>query len=92
MYLCIFVYIDLCIMKKDYNSKLGSLAMKLKTEDHKISIQEVNPIKPKLPKEEDGQLNVWIPKHLLKRVKSFGIEKELSLKDIAIKALEQYIT
>jgi len=28
----------------------------------------------------------------LKRVKSFGIEKELSLKDIAIKALEQYIT
>ena len=76
----------------DYKSKLDSLADKLKTEKPKISMQEVNPIKAKTPdKEEEGQLNVWIRKSLLKQMKSYGVEADLSLKDITTKALESYL-
>ncbi|MXV52445.1 hypothetical protein GS399_15830 [Pedobacter sp. HMF7647] len=74
----------------DYKNKLGNLANKLKTEQPKMPIQEVTPIKQKI-KEEEAQLNVWIPKVLLKKVKSHGIEHDLSLKEMAIQALTAYI-
>lgn len=79
-------------MEKNYKSKFETFANKLKTEAPKIPIQEVNPIVPKAVKEEEGQLVAWIPKQLLKRVKSFGVENELSIKDITTKALEQYLS
>ena len=76
----------------DYKSKLGDLATKLKNEQPKMPIQEVNLIKSQgQSKVEEGQLNVWIPKSLLKKMKSHGIETDLSLKDITIKALEAYL-
>lgn len=75
----------------DYKSKLGSLANKLKTEPPKTPIQEVAPIKQKGAPKEEGQLNVWIPKALLKRMKSYGIENELSLKEITIRAVEKLL-
>lgn len=77
----------------DYKNKLGDLADRLKKEVPKTPIQEVSPVKGKVvEKEPEGQLNVWIPKKLLKRMKSFGVERELTQKDIAILALNKYLS
>jgi hypothetical protein len=77
---------------EEYKNKLGSLANKLKTDAPKIPIQEVHPVKPiEEDKEEEAQLNTWIPKGLLKRVKSYGIDNDLSLKDINILALTFFL-
>lgn len=76
----------------DYKEKLGGLANRLKTEQPKTPIQEVTPIKAVAENKPDtAQLNVWIPKALLKKMKILGLEQELSLKEITIKALEAYL-
>ncbi len=76
----------------DYKSKLGNLADKLKKEEPKTPIQEVAPVKAQpVEKEPEGQLNVWIPRKLLKKMKTHGVEEELSLKEITILALEKYL-
>jgi hypothetical protein len=77
---------------EEYKNKLGSLAHKLKTDAPKIHIQEVHPVKPlEDDKEDEAQLNTWIPKGLLKRVKSYGVDQDLSLKDINILALKFFL-
>jgi hypothetical protein len=77
---------------EEYKSKLGNLATKLKADAPKIPIQEVHPVKPpEAEKEEEAQLNTWIPKGLLKRIKSYGIDQDLSLKDINIRALKFFL-
>lgn len=79
-------------MSNNYKEKIGGLANKLKSEQPKTPIQEVKPVVVKEEaKTETAQLNVWIPKELVKRMKSYGIENELSLKDIAIQAIEAYL-
>lgn len=76
----------------DFKDKLGGLADKLKKETPKTPIQEVQPVKQTAAvKEEEAQLNVWIPKALLKRVKTYGIEYDTSLKDISINALKFFL-
>ena len=77
---------------EEYKNKLGSLANKLKADAPKIPIQEVHPVKSlEEDKEEEAQLNTWIPKGLLKRVKSYGVDHDLSLKDINILALKFFL-
>jgi hypothetical protein len=77
---------------ENYKSKLGNLADKLKQERPQIPIQEVQPVKPQtIVKPVETQFNNWIPKALLKRIKAYGVEYELSLKEINIQALEQYL-
>lgn len=77
---------------EDYKNKLGSLADRLKKEPPKTPIQEVHPVKAAAPnKEEEAQLNTWIPKGLLRRMKSYGVEQDLSLKDINILALRYFL-
>ena len=76
----------------DYKNKLGGLADKLKMETPKTPIQEVHPIRQSTAlKEDEAQLNVWIPKALLKRMKSYGVEYDTSLKDISIDALKFFL-
>lgn len=76
----------------DYKDKLGGLADKLKKDKPKTPIQEVHPIRQSgALKEEEAQLNVWIPRALLKRVKSYGVEYDTSLKDISIDALKLFL-
>ena len=76
----------------DYKDKLGGLADKLKKETPKTPIQEVHPIRQSaVVKEEEAQLNVWIPKALLKRMKSYGVDNDVSLKDINIDALKCFL-
>lgn len=77
----------------DYKNKLGGLADRLKKEEPKTPIQEVNPVKSKIAdKEPEGQLNVWISKKLLKKMKTYGVEQEKSQKDITILALEKFLS
>lgn len=77
---------------EDYKNKLGNLADKLKKEPPQTPIQEVHPVKmDQVDKEEEAQLNTWIPKGLLKRMKSYGIDEDLSLKDINILALKYFL-
>jgi len=77
---------------EDYKNKLGNLADKLKKEPPQTPIQEVHPVKTdQVNKEEEAQLNTWIPKGLLKRMKSYGIDEDLSLKDINILALKYFL-
>jgi predicted GNAT superfamily acetyltransferase len=82
-------------MESSYKERMGGLANRLKSEQPKTPIQEVKPVAIKAIKEiaraETAQLNVWIPKDLVKRIKSYGIEKELSLKEITTLALEAYL-
>jgi len=76
---------------EDYQNKLGDLANKLKTERPKTPIQEVQPVKITVPAEPEVQFNNRIPKALLKRLKTFGLEHDESLKSINIQALELYL-
>lgn len=77
----------------NYKNKLGGLADRLKKEEPKTPIQEVSPVKSKIvEKEQEGQLNVWIPKSLLKKMKNYGVELEKSQKDITILALEKFLS
>lgn len=77
---------------QDYKSKLGNLADKLKNEQPKTPIQEVNPVKiAAASKEAEVQLNTWIPKTLLKKIKRLGLDFDLSLKEINIQALELFL-
>lgn len=77
---------------ENYKNKLGTLADKLKKEQPRIPIQEVQPVKAETaPKEPEVQFNNRIPKGLLKRLKTFGLEYDESLKDINIQALELYL-
>ncbi|MGI4751594.1 MAG: hypothetical protein ACRYFB_13260 [Janthinobacterium lividum] len=77
----------------DYKNKLGGLADRLKKEEPKTPIQEVSPVKNKvIDKEPEGQLNVWIPKTLLKKMKTYGVNQEKSQKDITISALEEFLS
>ena len=78
---------------ENYKNKLGNLADKLKRERPTTPIQEVIPVKAApVPNEPEVQFNNRIPKGLLKRLKTLGLELDESLKDINIKALELYLS
>jgi NRPS condensation-like uncharacterized protein len=78
---------------ENYKNKLGNLADKLKKEQPRTPIQEVQPVKvDTVPKEPEVQFNNRIPKGLLKRLKAYGLEHEASLKDINIEALDLYLS
>ncbi|HVW94338.1 MAG TPA: hypothetical protein VHA56_00050 [Mucilaginibacter sp.] len=73
----------------NYKDKLGGLADKLKTTPLQAPIQKVQPVKAPAPdRATEVQFNNWIPKTLLKRLKTFCIEHEQSLKACNIEALE----
>ncbi|MCD8739316.1 hypothetical protein LT679_01770 [Mucilaginibacter roseus] len=76
---------------EDYKKRLGGLADKLKKEPPKTPVQEVQSVKQATPKEPEVQFNNRIPKALLKLVKAYGLEHEVSLQDINIQALEFYL-
>jgi len=78
---------------EDYKNKLGSLADRLKKEQPRTPIQEVLPVKAEpVPPEPEVQFNNRIPKALLKRLKTFGLDHDESLKEINIQALEYYLS
>jgi hypothetical protein len=76
----------------EYKDKLSSFASRLKTENTQIPIQEVRPI-PSITeiKEPETQLNIWIPKSLMKKLKKFSIDNELSIKEAVINSINKNI-
>lgn len=78
-------------MKKDYLKNLNDLSDRIKNEAPKIPIQQVKSVKVKVPK-DNGHLSIWIPKDLLKRVKTFAIQEDISIKEIGTAALELFLS
>lgn len=74
----------------EYTNKLQGFADRVKTEPVQLPVQKVMPVQTNGTKDEQ-QLNVWIPKHLIRRLKVKGAETDKSLKDMVIEALNQYL-
>lgn len=77
----------------DYKKKLGSLADKIKNEKPQTPIQQVLPVEPitQPAKAEEARFNNWIPRELKRKVKAFGVQHDLSQKEITIQALEKFL-
>ncbi|MCP1386266.1 hypothetical protein [Runella salmonicolor] len=80
--------------KSTYKNKLSGFAERLKTEPAVVAIQTVNPISTVNPVEkvEEIQLNVWIPKALMKQLKAKGLDIDKSMKEMVNEALSNYLT
>ena len=74
-----------------FADKLQSFADRVKTEPVQLPVQKVTPVEPAASPKEEQQLNVWIPKDLVKRLKVKGAETDQSLKEMVTEALSQYI-
>jgi len=74
-----------------YKSKLQGFADRVKTEPVQLPVQKVTPVQEAASPKEEQQLNVWIPKDLMKRLKAKGVESDQSLKEMVIDALNQFV-
>jgi len=74
-----------------FADKLQGFADRVKTEPVQLPIQKVMPVEPSVtsPREEQ-QLNVWIPRDLMKRLKVKGAETDMSLKEMVTEALKKF--
>jgi hypothetical protein len=83
-------------MEKSYKEKRNSFAERLKSEPTAMTIQQVEPIaviakKVEEPKTEEIQINAWIPKDLMKRIKTKAVIEEKSIKEIVVESLMRYM-
>jgi hypothetical protein len=77
---------------EDYKKKLGSLANKIKNEPLHTPIQQVQPVKiDPVVVEQESRFNNWIPKALKKKIKAYGVQHDISQKDITIQALKNFL-
>jgi hypothetical protein len=74
-----------------FADRLEGFANRVKTEPVQLPVQTITPIQAVASPKEEQQLNVWIPKDLMKRLKVKGAETDQSLKEMVIEALSQYI-
>ena len=75
----------------EYAGKLQGFANRVKTEPVQLPVQKVTPVQVTTETKEEQQLNVWIPKDLMKRLKVKGAEGDMSLKEMIIEAIGQYL-
>ena len=76
----------------EYKDKLSSFASRLKTEESLSPIQEVRPVSVKAKtSEEETQLNIWIPKSLMKKLKWYSVEKDKTIKDSVVDAISKLL-
>jgi hypothetical protein len=78
----------------DYKNKLSGFAEKLKTSSHQTPMQSVSPVLDQVKKKdvvEKSALNIWIPKTLKKQMKQKEIDLEMTLTDIAITAISEFL-
>lgn len=76
----------------DFQNRLGALADKIKSEEPALPIQEVIPVREiKAVSEAESRFNNWIPKSLKKRLKAYAVQNDISLKELSIQALEEYL-
>jgi len=74
-----------------FTDKLQGFADRIKTEPVQLPVQTVTPIQEVASPKEEQQLNVWIPKDLMKRLKVKGAETDRSLKEMVVEALNQFL-
>ena len=76
----------------DYKKKLGNLASKIKNETPQTPLQQVLPVKSvAVPEEEEASFNNWIPKGLKRKIKAYGVQHDISQKDITIQPLQNFL-
>ena len=74
--------------KKDFKKALKEFKENNKNSPIEITTQKVIPIQDK---SQEMQLTVWIPKNLMKELKSKGIESDRTIKEMTILALEKFL-
>lgn len=89
-------------MAKDYKETMKGLSEKLKSEPITTPIQEVRPVAPgssmqdvkkaEIDKGSEAHFNFWAPRSLMKRVKQHSLDSGMSIKEICITALEQFLS
>lgn len=75
----------------DYTDKLAGFSQRLKAGELTKPLQEVKPLEPVKEKVPETQLNLWIPKELKKQLQKHAADRETSLKEVIIIALEKYL-
>lgn len=82
-------------MAKEYLEKRSNFADRLKNTAPPVPMQEVNPLpqpaKKMVAAVEEIQINAWIPKDLMKRLKAKALAEDKNLKTCITEALEAYI-
>lgn len=76
----------------EYEEKLKGFADRIKAEPAQLPVQKVTPLQSIPRPVEEQQLNVWIPKDLMKRLKVKGVETDQTLKEMVTEALNRYVT
>ena len=77
--------------KTAFTDKLQGFADRVKTEPVQLPVQTVMPTQEVASPREEQQLNVWLPKDLMKRLKVKGAETDQSLKEMVTEALSHYV-
>lgn len=76
-------------MAKTERPKMGDLIKKLP--EVVTPVQEVRPVATKAPEEELEKINgFWAPKALVKKVKIYAVENDLTQREVMIAALEAF--
>lgn len=75
----------------EYEDKLKGFADRIKAEPAQLPVQKVTPLQSAPRAVEEQQLNVWIPKELMKRLKVKGVETDESLKEMVTEALNRFL-
>ena len=78
----------------DYKNKLSGFAEKLKSSSPQTPIQSVSPVQEQGKKKEileKSALNIWIPKTLKRQMKQKELDLEMTLTDIAITAISEFL-
>jgi len=97
MFIAAFVDFYKCALSEnlmeDYKKKLGNLASKIKNETPQTPIQQVLPVKSVtvIPEEDEVRFNNWIPKGLKRKIKAYGVQNDISQKEITIRALQNFL-
>lgn len=74
---------------ENYKDRLDSFATRIKEEKVELPIQKVEPTN--FVTEAEVQLNVYIPKSMMKKLKSKCIERDLKIKQFIVLAIEHEI-
>lgn len=75
----------------DYANKLQGFAERVKAEPVQVPVQKVIPVQTMSESKEEQQLNVWITKDMMKRLKVKAIENDKTLKEMVTEAIEQFL-
>ena len=77
-------------MKNDYMANKEKLADRIKNKPANLPIQQVNPVKQKNT-DAEAHVNFWISNELMRRLKRYAADNDLTIKEIGIQAFNQFL-